>query len=226
MMTRKMTFAAMWLAVLMMFSIFPVSVSAADTGVSGRMVTVQLPVSCVGKNTSETFEYLLSFENAEAQTVEKDTLRLKNGEEGSFTVTYTEPGTYHYTLSQKKGSDAGTAYDSTVYTIDVYVTENEDGTLFAEAVAYVQGNSGKKEKLDFVNEKELSEAVPEDETKGSNDKTGEDAGTDDAQNHILQTGNIHTGDTAQTGWLIGLPGSMAAMVLLAMIKRRREAAQR
>ena len=53
------------------------------------------------------------------------------------TITYTEAGTYYYTISEiseTEGTDGSISYDSTVYTVIVVVTANEEGYLEAVAV--------------------------------------------------------------------------------------------
>lgn len=204
--TGKIPMTVLWLTILLLVSLFPMSVFAADTGTSDDTVRVEIPVSCTGKNTSESFEYRLSFEPVESQKIENDTLSLKDGKEGSFAVTYDQPGTYHYTVSQKKGTDKKTHYDSRVYQIDVYVTEDEDGRLSAEVIAYLQGDTAKKEKLDFFNEKELPEKEPE-------KHPGTGGGKEPVQ----------TGDHMKSGWFTVMTCSGAAFAGLAVIKKRRKA---
>lgn len=131
-------------AMLMLFSILPVC--AAE-----KTVEAKIPVSCTGKNTTESFSYHLKAEPSEFQTLAADSLSLRDGETGRFSVLYTYPGTYHYTLSQEKGTDKETTYDETVYKVDVYVTEDEDGRMSAEPIIYLNGSSGKKPSAGFRN---------------------------------------------------------------------------
>lgn len=190
---RKITLAVVWAAMIVMCFLPPFASSAADTGLPDKTVMVQIPVSCVAVNTSETFQYLLSCESTTYQIVESDTLSLKDGEEGSFFIFYTYPGTYHYTVSQKEGMDSRTSYDGTVYTIDVYVTEDDTGIMSAEPVIYVRGEAEKKAKLEFVNEKEVS---------------------------VEEKTSVRTGDTAQTGlWIAGL---LVPAILIVTLAAKRE----
>lgn len=180
---RILTYLA---AMLMLFSIVPVC--AAE-----KTVEAEIPVSCTGENTTESFSYYLKAETSEFQTLSADSLSLRDGETGSFSVLYTYPGTYHYTLSQKKGTDKKTTYDETVYNVDVYVTEDEDGRMSAEPVIYLNGNSGKKQSASFRNIRKL-------------DKTA---------------GNVNTGDTSNTAFWIAASG-LSTMLMGIMISRRKK----
>ena len=92
------------------------------------------------------------------RTNEKMTLSLKGDAEGEYEisgqgeieVTMELPGTYHYELSQVKGTDPKTTYDSTVYEITVFV-EDAEGTLQAAVSADEQGKTEKPTELRFVN---------------------------------------------------------------------------
>ena len=44
-------------------------------------------------------------------------------------IVYTEPGEWVYEISELKGNAEGYTYDTTVYTLTVKVTQNDDGTL-------------------------------------------------------------------------------------------------
>ncbi len=49
-------------------------------------------------------------------------------------ITYTQPGTYYYQISEEKGTNEfGIKYDDTVYNVTVTVTDNLDGTMTARA---------------------------------------------------------------------------------------------
>ena len=92
------------------------------------------------------------------RTNEKMTLSIKGDAEGEYEisgqgeieVTMELPGTYHYELSQVKGTDPKTTYDSTVYEITVFV-EDAEGTLQAAVSADEQGKTEKPTELRFVN---------------------------------------------------------------------------
>lgn len=171
-----------------------------------QSVSVQLPLSCVGEHTTEVFRYVLASENTEYQIIEADALSLKDGENSFFVVSYTYPGIYHYTAYQIKGADKDTTYDSTVYTIDVYVTENEQGMLAAEPVIYIKGDSAKKAGMQFVNTKELPANPP-------------------AQTTTSKTATAKTGDRSQPAmWLlfVCVSGLFAVRWYMMRIGRKKE----
>ena len=57
-------------------------------------------------------------------------LLLGDGANGGFSIRYTEPGDYFYVIRQTAGSTAYMSYDTTVYEVQVQVTNDtaEDGT--------------------------------------------------------------------------------------------------
>ena len=70
------------------------------------------------------------------------TQTVKNDGAGNFTfgnITYTKPGNYEYTISEKPGSVGGVTYDDEVYTVIVEVTDN-GGQLVAN-VQYIDGEN-------------------------------------------------------------------------------------
>ena len=70
------------------------------------------------------------------------TQTVKNDGAGNFTfgnITYTKPGNYEYTISEKPGSVGGVTYDDEVYTVIVKVTDN-GGQLVAN-VQYIDGEN-------------------------------------------------------------------------------------
>lgn len=125
-----------------------------------KTVTVRIPVSCTGDHTDERFTFELEGGDSVYEQVQEKTLELSDGEENSFAVVYNYPGTYHYTVHQKAGTDEQTVYDDTVYQIDVYVTENDAGEKEVHPVMYVKGEMEKREKLEFHNSREVP-ASPE-----------------------------------------------------------------
>lgn len=166
---------------LLMILLLSFPVSAAE-----KSVSVQIPVSCIGKNSSETFQYQILSEASQSQMLESDTLSLKDGETGSFQITCLEPGTYHYSVNQIKGTDSSISYDETVYSVDVYVTEKEDGTMAAETIAYSKPDSEKKDCLTFINPShQQAHSTP-----------------------------VDTGDSFFTGWILLMAGSFILFIIL------------
>ena len=130
-----------------------ISVEAAET--AEKSVTVSIPVSCEKVDSEETFQYQIKGASSEYETITTAELKLKSGEKGYFQISYNYPGNYYYTVRQMAGSDKKTNYDATEYQVDVCVTENEEGKLFAQPILYLKGEDVKKEELAFKNTREI-----------------------------------------------------------------------
>ena len=66
-------------------------------------------------------------------------------------ITFTQAGTYTYTVYERKGSLGGYKYDTTVYTMKIVVTQDGSGTLTAART--ITDSAGKTQSgLTFVNE--------------------------------------------------------------------------
>lgn len=177
--------------------------SASPVSAAEKPITVPIPVSCVGTNTTESFQYRLRHVGSEHQTMVSDVLRLSDGMTGNFEVSFDSPGTYHYTIQQDAGSDRQTSYDSTVYKVDVYVTDK----MQAELVAYVSGMSEKKADIRFVNVKK----VP---TAGTAQKPAAPA-----KNFIARA--VQTGDDASLlRYFLMLSGSLSLLIVMSVLKKR------
>lgn len=151
-------YIAMLLILLCVAGYNPLRTEAAE--MSGKSITAQIPVSCEKTDTKEVFHYNLTYTAPAKEQIENAELTLKSGEKGYFRITYNNPGTYHYTVSQTTGTDKATTYDTTVYHVDTYVTEAEDGSLSVEPVLYKEGAEEKKEELTFQNIRKITTKQP------------------------------------------------------------------
>lgn len=78
-----------------------------------------------------------SFQLTDAEGNELGT--VKNDAKGGFAfdaITYGEPGTYEYTISEVKGDAEGVTYDDTTYAVKVVVTDDGQGKLQATTIIY------------------------------------------------------------------------------------------
>lgn len=66
-------------------------------------------------------------------------------------ITYTKPGDYLYTVTQKEGSEAYFTYDTTSYTVTVRVINDGEGGLTAEIWAIEEGGVDKVDEILFEN---------------------------------------------------------------------------
>lgn len=126
-------------------------------------------------------EFTFKLQNDKGETVATTTTPAgaKDGEADDFRFpdqTFTKPGTYSYLVSEEsdnKGNKGGITYDTSVYKVQVKVTDNGKGALQAE-VAYPDGQQG----IHFKNVyKPAPETVALDVTKTLN---GRDMTSDEA----------------------------------------------
>ena len=89
-------------------------------------------------------------------------------------LSFESPGVNNYTISQIKGSNSQCSYDETVYTMKVYVTNNENGPgLVSEIVLTVPGMDGKPEHIIFVNKYPTVPDDPDDPDDPDGPQTGD-----------------------------------------------------
>ena len=202
-----------FIVIILSFMLPPACVLAAT-----EPVTVKIPVSCEAKGLSETFTYTMTTETPSEQlTVENSTLTLKNGESGNFSITFKAPDTYRFTVRQQAGSTTGASYDSTVYTVDVYVQEDDTGRMYSDIVAYTSGNTGKAAKLSFTNK------PPETEQTGPSGKNRTPGPSSDSTSGGGRSGNVQTGDTTPIFSVICIFATalISIIILFAVLKKSR-----
>ena len=100
---------------------------AADT------ITIEATKTLVGKEL-EAGKY--EFELKEGDKVIGTATNAADGKVVFPSITYTEAGTHTYTVAEKAGNEENVAYDTTVHTVTVEVTDNGQGKL----VSTITGN--------------------------------------------------------------------------------------
>ncbi len=135
-------------------TVYSVTVSVKDNGMGGISLDIigdyegldftntytAQPVS-VGLDGTKTLngrelkagEFEFELKNSAGTGIET----VSNKADGIFTftdLTYTSAGVYKYTVTEVKGTKGGVAYDETVYTVTVTVTDNGKGSLYAQTV--------------------------------------------------------------------------------------------
>ena len=80
------------------------------------------------------FTFVLAGEDGSKATAKNDV----NGNVTFDQLEFTKADTYHYTISEEKGNEAGVTYDETTYPVTVTVADDGQGNL-AAAVSYEQG---------------------------------------------------------------------------------------
>ena len=145
------------ISVLIGILLFPGQVMA-DRG--GNSCRVTLPVSVIYRNQnsadSRVFEYVLSAKESGVPIPQETELciTVSNGVgRGSFGMSeYTEPGEYHYEISQKSGSVKNIRYDKSTYEVTVYVLNDGQGGLRIRSLGIEgMGSGSKTDAIQFVN---------------------------------------------------------------------------
>lgn len=85
---------------------------------------------------AEEFTFVLTDEGGEQVTATNDA----NGMVVFPAISYSEPGTYQYTIAEVKGDESDVTYDESEYAVTVTVEDNGEGSLVA-TVAYEGGNA-------------------------------------------------------------------------------------
>lgn len=147
-------------------AIFAVMLSAFASGMpayGAGVVTAKIPVACSDSRA------ITMTPDARSPLPEKKTETAKNGK-AEFAVRFSEPGTYHYTISDDRKTD---------YQLSVSVTNSADDTLNAEVSATKDGKhknsitfgGGTKSEPETV--KETEKPKPKTHKKTVSVKTGD-----------------------------------------------------
>lgn len=139
---------------------------------------MEIKLEGTAPSPAEKYKILLKAEGSltspmpSGSTDEGYVLSIKgSGTEKLPVLSFESPGVHTYTISQIKGSNSQCSYDETVYTMKVYVTNNENGPgLVSEIVLTVPGMDGKPEHIIFVNK---YPTVPDDPDDPDGPQTGD-----------------------------------------------------
>lgn len=122
-------------------------VDSTLTGTGGFTITKTLD----GRDLREgEFEFALVSQAEGMPAV----ITATNDATGSVTfpaISFTEPGTYEYSLAEVPGDLGGITYDETVYDITATVTDNGDGTLAVAWSAAADGRPLEGSQISFAN---------------------------------------------------------------------------
>lgn len=184
-----------------------------------KPLNVEVSFKCLGNEKLSDGSYTISISATEDDypLPEKQSSVVTNGE-GSFSITFTEPGDYTYYVRQEKGSDKDIIYDDTEYEIHInvinknwesedsqpasdgkeelsfYMSVNYKGTDKKPAVIMFENKPEKDDSTEETSRKttEDSEDKSEKTTEGTEDKTEKTTeGTTEKESEII----IKTEDT-------------------------------
>lgn len=136
--------------------------SFAATVCAAEALSLKVPVSVTlsGDIPQTAEEYTIKWKAADAATPMPEgstdnVYTVKVTGEGKAVlpeIVYPATGIYEYTVWQEKGSNPLATYDSSVYSVKIYVTNATDGSgLESIVVAYVDGNEKKLNDIAFHN---------------------------------------------------------------------------
>ena len=135
------------LPLLLLLVLFPLRASAEDYSCT---VSIPVRVSLTGTIRAD-FTVAIASEG-ENPLPEEPVLTIGADEEAAFgAIRYTEPGDYHYTVTQQSSDIPGLIWDDTVYHVTVRVVNNEKGGLTPEIWAIKDEQTEKTAELVFTN---------------------------------------------------------------------------
>ena len=159
---KAITAAASLYAVLL-FIVFPVAAEFMYTP-----LTVEIPVSLerAGIANENDYEIVIEPDTKGSPMPDQDSITFLSGTR-TFSIEVNEPGTYEYRIYERAGSNNKIIYDSTLYTVTLFVTQDDNGILEAQVILS-NGSLFKPTAISFVNRASGS---------GSVVVTGEDVST-------------------------------------------------
>lgn len=138
------------------------SLTMVQTAFAAQLPSVSVPVEITlfGTLPSPAEDYVVKLEGEDSaypmpEGAVNGVCSLTITGEGSAKfpdITFNRVGVYTYKIWQEAGSNPDCTYDSTVYTLTVYITNAENGDgLEATAVLYPDAESSKQAGAEFVN---------------------------------------------------------------------------
>lgn len=199
-MRKKAIFALLLWALLVVSPAFSACAAPEPT-------SVQLEVEAVltgdVPSSPETFTFVLEAVGQDPMP-EINTITMTGSGTCSFSpITYSEPGTFLYTIRQRSDAAEGYTYDDTVYTVTVQVAADDTGTLKPSVYAYEADHDGKAENIVFSNHY----TAPEPAQSG---------GTSPVQSNPDQTNAPKTQDESNPVFWISL-GSTSLVCLMGIL---------
>ena len=154
-------------------------------------------------------------------------------------IEYTEPGEYHYEISQKSGSVKNIRYDQSSYEVTVYVLNDGQGGFESEVWASRKGSGSKTDAIQFVNTRLIAKkpaaipvitriptTKPTTALKRATTVQGRPGGSTTAVSHSVKTASSpKTGDNTPLEVFVGilvLSGVMAAAILVLRKRQKKQ----
>lgn len=149
----KKSAAVTLLTLVLCFGICSETVMAAEVKGASINVNISLSGTLPAEDENFTVQLIADDGNAPMPNGSADniySMSITGENEKAFpAVTYTELGTYHYTIKQEPGLNNDCRYDNSVYSLTVNVVNSEKEQDSFE-ISYALHKDGGKEKLDEV----------------------------------------------------------------------------
>lgn len=188
-------------------------------------VTAKIPFECKKPDSDKEMPYIIVLDTVSANAPKPDvnSLTLKGGQNGNFKITVTEPGTYIYRISQKKGSVEKAIYDEKEYDVYLYVI-NDDRKELSYTLSVVEKNTDiKPDDVVFANQFEAEQQ------KEDPPAVDEPSKPDDPSGRMLNLSDMNASKTGENNvlyiglYLLVLLGlSAGAGAYIASKKRRKK----
>ena len=138
--------AAASLCAVLLFIVFPVAAEFMYTP-----ITVEIPVSLerAGIANEDDYEIVIEPDTKGSPMPDQESITFLSGTR-VFTFELDEPGTYEYRIYERAGSSSKIVYDSTLYTVTLFVTQDENGILESKVILS-NGSLFKPSAVCFVN---------------------------------------------------------------------------
>ncbi len=154
----KKTISGIFSLALTALILLSASVSAFATETPKVIIPVSVSLSGAVPEKSEDYTVVMkaddsSFPMPNGTQSDEYSLTVSGEGKASFpSISYNHVGVYTYTINEEKGNNEKCTYDSTVYSLTVYITNAEDGSgLEATAVLYSSLGGDKLDTAEFNN---------------------------------------------------------------------------
>jgi pilin isopeptide linkage protein len=149
---KLMKALSLGMAFLLTVGTIHVRTFAAEASTATAMIQVEAKVTGDQADDAE-FTFKLTAADETTPMPDSDTVTIKGEGQAEFgPITYTDVGTYNYTVSQQDNQLPYYTYDLSVYHVTVTVIYTEDGALSAGFTAKKNSERTKSGDITFINE--------------------------------------------------------------------------
>jgi pilin isopeptide linkage protein len=224
------TAAALLLFCLFLLSVFPLPVQGA-----GQSAAVSIPVKQVfdvtgGTAPVDTFMYTLTADDAsepmpDGASGSSWTFSMTGNTSSDIVMSYSHAGIFSYKIQEIKGNRTGYSYDGNVYTIKIYI-QNENDSILLKDVTVQDVSGNKKSDITFVN---VYKTASESKTASSSVSSTSSVisavcvtpAASSASGTSSSVSKVKTGDESNAACYVVLAAASFAVILLLLSKQDR-----